>query len=404
MENKMENTAENTTEKKIIYFDNNATTPIHKEVLEAMMPYFENMYANPSSMYSFAKNVHAQLEKARVQVASLLGAEPIEICFTSCGSESDNLAIRGTLEAYPNKKHIITTRVEHPAVSATFKDLERVGYEVTFIEVDESGKIDLNVLENAIREDTAIVSVMWANNETGVLFDIDAIGEIVKSRGVVFHVDAVQAVGKIPIDMSRSKVDMLSMSGHKIHAPKGVGALYIRKGTMLRALQTGGLQERGRRAGTENVPYIIGLGKACEMAKANLEHEAIHTKKLRDKMENILVSNIKKTKVNGSGSERLPNTLNISFQYIEGESLLLLLDRFNICASTGSACSSGSLEPSAVLRAMGVPFDYAHSSTRFSFSIYNTEEEVDFVAQKTIEAVETLRRISPYTPKDFFDN
>ncbi len=399
----MENNKENTTN-KIIYFDNNATTPIHKEVLKAMMPYFQDMYANPSSMYSFAKSIHGEVEKAREQVATLLGAEPVEICFTSCGSESDNLAIRGTLEAYPNKKHIIATRVEHPAVSATFKDLERVGYEITFLEVSESGGLDLKELENAIREDTALVSIMWANNETGVIFDIDAIAEVVKSRGVVFHVDAVQAVGKIPIDMSKSKVDLLSMSGHKIHAPKGIGVLYIRKGTMLRAIQTGGHQERGRRSGTENVPYIIGLGKACEMAKINMEQETVHTKKLRDKMESILVSSIKKTKVNGQGSNRLPNTLNISFQYIEGESLLLMLDRFGICASTGSACSSGSLEPSAVLRAMGVSFDYAHSSTRFSFSIYNTEEEVEFVAKKTIEAVETLRRISPYTPKDFFDN
>ncbi len=399
----MENTSDN-TERKIIYFDNNATTQVHKEVVDAMMPYFDNMYANPSSMYSFAKSVHSDVQKAREQVASLLGAEAVEICFTSCGSESDNLAIRGTLEAYPNKRHIIATRVEHPAVSATFKDLERVGYEVTLLEVDESGKLDLKELENAIREDTAIVSVMWANNETGVIFDIDAIAEVVKSRGVVFHVDAVQAVGKIPIDMSSSKIDMLSMSGHKIHAPKGIGVLYIRKGTMLRAVQTGGHQERGRRAGTENVPYIIGLGKACEMAKANMALEAEHTKKLRDKMESILVANIKNTKVNGGGSNRLPNTLNISFQYIEGEAILLMLDRYGICASTGSACSSGSLEPSAVLRAMGVPFDYAHSSTRFSFSSYNTEEEVDFVAKKTIEVVETLRRISPYTPKDFFEN
>ncbi len=400
----MENNTTDNKQQKIIYFDNNATTPIHKEVVDAMMPYFENMYANPSSMYSFAKSVHTEVEKARAQVASLLGAEAVEICFTSCGSESDNLAIRGTLEAYPNKKHIITTKVEHPAVAATFKDLERVGYEVTFLEVDESGKLDIKELENAIREDTAIVSIMWANNETGVIFDVEAIGEVVKSRGVVFHVDAVQAVGKIAINLSKSKIDMLSMSGHKIHAPKGIGVLYIRKGTMLRAVQTGGHQERGRRAGTENVPYIIGLGKACEIAKANMEHEVEHTRKLRDKMEALLTSRVKNIKINGAGSERLPNTLNISFQYIEGEALLLMLDRYGICASTGSACSSGSLEPSAVLRAMGVPFDFAHSSTRFSFSIYNTDEEVKFVAKKTIEVVETLRRISPYTPKDFFDN
>ena len=390
-------------ENKIIYLDNNATTRVHKEVVQIMLPYFEEYYANPSGMYTFAKNTHIEVEKARAQVASLLNAEAIEICFTSCGSEGDNFAIRGIIEANPNKRHIITTRVEHPAVITTFRDFERKGYEVTYLDVDKDGNLDINELEKSIREDTAIVSIMWANNETGVIFDIEAISDIVKSKGAILHVDAVQAAGKIPIDMSKNKIDLLTISGHKIHAPKGIGALYIRKGTMIRPVQTGGHHERGRRAGTENVPYIIGFGLACEMAKNNMLHDIAHVKLLRDSLENELVSKIKNTKINGGASERLPNTLNISFQYIEGEAILLMLDRYGICASTGSACSSGTLEPSPILRAMNVPFDFAHSSTRFSFSIYNTMEEVEYTAKKVIEIVDTLRHISPYTPKDFFD-
>lgn len=386
---------------KIVYLDNNATTRVHKEVIEAMTPYFDTYYANPSGMYTFAKETHKKMDEAREQVANLLGAESMEICFTSCGSEGDNFAVRGTLEAYPKKKHIITSRVEHPAVAATYKDLERKGYRTTFLNVNENGEINLRELEEAIRDDTAIVSLMWANNETGVIFNVEEAAEIVKKRGVVMHVDAVQAAGKLPIDMKSNKIDLLTISGHKIHAPKGIGALYIRKGTMIRAVQTGGHHERNRRAGTENVPYIIGFGVAAEMAKKNLAHDAEHTKLLRDTMEFELTSKIKNTKVNGKGAERLPNTLNISFEYIEGEAILLMLDRYGICASTGSACSSGTLEPSPILRAMNIPFEFAHSATRFSFSIYNTMEEVRYVINAVVKTVDTLRRISPYTPKDF---
>lgn len=386
------------SDKKIIYLDNNATTRIYPEVLDAMMPFFKEKYANPSSMYSFAAVVHKDVEEARVKVASLINADPIEICFVSCGSEADNFAIRGTVEAYPNKKHIITTKVEHPAIIETFKSLERHGYKTTYLDVDSDGNLDIEGLKNSISDETALVSVMYANNETGVIFPIEEIGKIVKKHGAVFHVDAVQAVGKLPIDLQKEDyIDMLTMSGHKIHAPKGVGALFIRNGTKLRTVQTGGHQERGRRAGTENVPYIIALGKASEMANAELSKFMEHTKLLRDTLQNKLVENIDNTKVNGVNTNRMSNTLNISFKNIEGESILLLLDVYGICASTGSACSSGTLEPSPVLRAMGLPFEYAHSSTRFSFSLDNTMEEVNFTADAVIKIVKRLREISPYT-------
>ncbi len=386
------------SEKKIIYLDNNATTRIYPEVLDAMMPFFKEKYANPSSMYSFAAGVHKDVEKARAQVADLINVDPIEICFVSCGSEADNFAIRGITEAYPNKKHIITTKVEHPAIIETFKSLERHGYKTTYLDVDGDGNVDIETLKNSISNETALVSVMYANNETGVIFPIEEIGKIVKKHGAVFHVDAVQAVGKLPIDLQKEDyIDMLTMSGHKIHAPKGIGVLFIRNGTKLRTVQTGGHQERGRRAGTENVPYIIALGKACEMAKAELSKFMEHTKLLRDTLQKKLVDNIDNTKVNGGNANRTANTLNISFKNIEGESILLLLDVYGICASTGSACSSGTLEPSPVLRAMGLPFEYAHSSTRFSFSLDNTMEEVDFTADAVIKIVKRLREISPYT-------
>ena len=384
-------------EKKIIYLDNNATTRIYPEVLEAMMPYFTTKYANPSSMYTFARGVQEKLDLARSQVASLINADPVELCFVSCGTEADNFAIRGTLEAYPNKNHIITTKVEHPAIIETYKSLERHGYRTTFLDVDSDGNINIDDLKNAISDDTAIVSIMYANNETGVVFPIKEIGHIVKSAGSVFHVDAVQAVGKLPVDLQKEDyIDLLTMSGHKIHAPKGIGVLYIRKGTKLRTIQTGGHQERGRRAGTENVPYIIGLGCAASMVNAEMDKFIKHTTKLRDMLENNLVSRIKNTKVNGKNAIRMGNTLNISFKNIEGESVLLHLDTYGICASTGSACSSGTLEPSPVLRAMGLPFDFAHSSTRFSLSLDNTEDEINFTADAVVNVVEKLRSISPY--------
>lgn len=384
-------------EKKIIYLDNNATTRIYEEVVDAMMPYFKDKYANPSSMYSIAGEVHKDLEKARGEVADLLGADAMEICFVSCGSEADNMAIRGTIEAYPSKNHIITSKVEHPAIMETYKSLERHGYRITFIDVNKDGELDIEELKASIDDKTAIVSIMYANNETGVIFPIKEIGEIVKSKGAVFHVDAVQAAGKIPMDLKKEPyIDMLTMSGHKIHAPKGIGALYIKNGTKLRTIQTGGHQERGRRAGTENVPYIVGLGKASSMAKAELPKFMEHTKLLRDTLENEVSKRVSDIKINGKNANRMTNTSNISFKNIEGESILLLLDGYGICASSGSACSSGTLEPSHVLQAMGVSFEYAHSSTRFSMSLDNTMEEMMYTADCVEKIVKRLRDISPY--------
>ncbi|TXJ47381.1 cysteine desulfurase NifS [Brachyspira pilosicoli] len=385
------------SDKKIIYMDNNATTRVYQEVLDAMLPYFKDQYYNPSSMYSPAGAVHKEMEKARGDVADFLGCEPIEVCFVSCGSEGDNMAIRGTIEAYPTKNHIITTRVEHPAVIETCKSLERLGYRITLLDVDNDGNINIDDLKKAINDNTAIVSIMYANNETGVIFPVKEIGEIVKNAGAVFHVDAVQAAGKLPLSMKDEPyIDMLTIAGHKIHAPKGIGALYIKKGTKLRTVQTGGHQERGRRAGTENVPYIIGLGKAASMVKAELPKFIEHTSKLRDKLEEEVLKRIKEVKINGRGAKRVSNTANISFKNIEGEAILLLLDGYGICTSSGSACSSGTLEPSPVLQAMGVPFEYAHSSTRFSLSLDNTMEEIMYTADAIEKIVARLRDISPY--------
>lgn len=385
------------SDKKIIYMDNNATTRVYEEVLEVMLPFFKDKYFNPSSMYSAAGVIHKEVEKARAQVADFLGCDPIEVCFVSCGSEGDNMAIKGTIEAYPNKNHIITTKVEHPAVIETCKSLKRLGYRITLLDVDNDGNIDLDELRSTINENTAIVSIMYANNETGVIFPIKEIGEIVKSAGSVLHVDAVQAAGKITLNMKDEPyIDMLTIAGHKIHAPKGVGALYIKNGTKLRTMLTGGHQERGRRAGTENVPYIVGLGKATEIVKAELPKFNEHTSKLRDKLEEEVMKRITDIKINGRGAKRVSNTTNISFKNIEGEAVLLLLDGYGICTSSGSACSSGTLEPSPVLQAMGVPFEYAHSSTRFSLSLDNTMDEIMYVADALEKIVARLREISPY--------
>lgn len=381
---------------RTIYTDNNATTAIHKDVYEGMIPFLTDTYGNPSSMHAFGGKVEEHVTRAREQVATLLGAEPYEIVFTSCGTESDNMAIRGILDAYPEKKHIITTKVEHPAVLTTVKDLERKGYEVSYIDVNAKGDIDLHGLQKEIRPTTGVISVMYANNETGVIFPVEKIGEIAKSHGIPFHVDAVQAVGKLPLDMKKSSIDLLALSGHKLHAPKGIGALYIRKGTRIRPIITGGHQERGRRGGTENVPYIVGLGITSELAMKNMEDENTRVKALRDTLEAKIVETIPNVRVNGGGAERLPNTLNVSFRFIEGEAILLMLDEYNICASSGSACTSGSLEPSHVLRAMGVPFDYAHGSVRFSLSVYNTEEDVAFIAEKLPPIIARLRELSPF--------
>jgi len=384
-----------------VYLDNNATTSVAPEVIEAMLPYLTEHYGNPSSMHRFGAAAGDGLAMARDQVAALLGAAaPGEVIFTAGGSESDNLAIVGTLRAYPDRKHIVTTAVEHPAVIGLCRDLEaRHGYEVDYIAVDGEGHLDLDQLREAIRDDTAIVSIMMANNETGVLFDSEAIGRIVKERGTVFHVDAVQGAGKLPLDMNRSCIDMVSISGHKLHAPKGVGALYVRKGTKLRPLIVGGHQERGRRAGTENVASCVALGAACQLAAQHLDDENTRVRALRDRLEEKILASVPDSVRNGDRQQRLPNTTNISFQYIEGEGILLLLDRAGIAASSGSACTSGSLEPSHVLKAMGIPFTSAHGSIRFSLSHYNNEAEIDYVAAVLPRIVARLREITPFSEK-----
>lgn len=381
---------------RTVYLDNNATTQVAPEVFEAMKPYLGPEYGNPSSIHTFGGKLAKLLDHARQQVASLLKAEPSEIIFTSCGTESDSTAIRGTLECYPSKRHIITTRVEHPAVRGLCSYLAERGYTLTELSVDKEGMLDLDELKDALTPDTALVTIMWANNETGVLFPIDEIAEIVKSAGAVFHTDAVQAGGKEPIDLSRLPVDLLSLSGHKLHAPKGIGVLYVRRGTRLSPLLIGGHQERGRRAGTENVPYIIGLGKAAELADRDFQAEREHIRGLRDRLEQSLLSKCLGAMLNGHKAHRLVNTTSISFEYVEGEAILLLLDRLGICASSGSACTSGSLEPSHVLRAMGVPFTSAHGSVRLSLSRYNTEEDVDYVIEHMPAIIKKLRDISPF--------
>jgi len=381
---------------KTVYVDNNATTKVAPEVLEVMLPYFSEYYGNPSSMHFFGGQVQKKVDEARAKVADFLGGEPSEIVFTSCGTESDNAAILGTLDSYPEKRHLISTRVEHPAVGNVSTYLGRKGYRVTELSVDREGRLDLDELRESLTDETALVTIMYANNETGVVFPIEEIGEIVKARGVPFHTDAVQAAGKIPLHMKKSKIDMLSISGHKLHAPKGIGVLYIRKGTKFSPFMIGGHQEKGRRGGTENVPYIIGLGKACELAKKHLDEENTKVKALRDYLEAKILEKIPNTLVNGDRVHRLPNTVNVSFEYVEGESILLLLSDLGICASSGSACTSGSLEPSHVLRAMGVPFTAAHGSIRFSLSTYNTKEEMDYIVEHLPPIIQKLRDISPF--------
>jgi cysteine desulfurase len=380
----------------VIYLDNNATTRVDDAVVSEMLPYFGELYGNPSSMHYFGGQVQRKIDEARGRVAALLGAHPEEVIFTACGTESDNTAIRSALEAFPEKRHIITTRVEHPAVLTLCRNLTKKGYRVTELGVDGAGRLDLGELKRALDEDTAIVSVMWANNETGVVFPIEEIGALVKERGALFHTDAVQAVGKIPLNMAASTVDMLAISGHKLHAPKGIGALYVRKGTPFRPLLVGGHQERSRRAGTEATTSIIALGKACEVASHWMEDENTRVKALRDRLEAELMSRIPAARINGGGAPRLPNTLSIAFEFVEGEAILLLLSELGICASSGSACTSGSLEPSHVLRAMGVPFTCAHGSIRFSLSRYTTEAEIDTVIRELPPIIRRLREISPF--------
>ena len=381
---------------KTVYFDNNATTKVAEEVLEEIKPFFCELYGNPSSMHTFGGQIGSKIRKAREQVAGLLGCEPVEIIFTGGGTESDNMAIKGILASVPNRHKIITTRVEHPAVLQVCHDLENHGYTVVELGVDKQGRLDLAELESQVDDDTALVTIMYANNETGVIFPVEEIAEAVENKGIVFHTDAVQAAGKIPINLKDTRIDMLSLSGHKLHAPKGIGILYLRKGTKFSPFLIGGHQETGRRGGTENVASIIGFGKAGELAAANLKKENSRVKYLRDKLENELLKRIPNTIINGDRKHRLPNTTSIAFEYVEGESILMMMDQFGICASSGSACTSGSLEPSHVLRAMGVAFTAAHGSIRFSLSIYNTEAEVDFIIEKLPPIIEQLRNMSPF--------
>jgi len=379
-----------------IYLDNNATTQVAPEVLEEMIPYLRDFYGNPSSMHTFGGQLHKKIEEARERVAHLLGAEPEEIIFTSCGTESDNTAIMSAVESFPQKRHIITTRVEHPAVLSFCKHLARKGYRITFLQVNNQGRLNIDDLVKVIGDDTAVVSIMFANNEIGNIFPVHEVGEILRDRKVLFHTDAVQAVGKIPIDTKKLPVDMLSLSGHKLHAPKGIGALYVRKKTRFNPYLIGGHQENGRRAGTENVASIIALGKACELAMKGIEKESAHLSRLRDKLEQALLKSSSDTRINGDVTSRLPNTSNISFEYVEGEAILLRLNEYGICASSGSACTSGSLEPSHVLRAIGVPFTAIHGSIRFSLSRYNTEEEIDKVIEIVPRIIKDLRMLSPF--------
>lgn len=382
-----------------VYFDNNATTQVAAEVLEAMLPYFRDLYGNPSSMHTFGGQVGQKIRAAREQVAALIGASSDEIIFTSCGSESDNTAIHSALATQPEKKHIITSRVEHPAIRALCAHLATQGYRITELSVDKNGLLDLENMEKSITPDTAIISLMWGNNETGVIFPVEKAAAMAHERGILFHTDAVQAAGKIPINLKNNAIDMLSISGHKLHAPKGIGVLYVRKGTKFSPFLIGGHQERGRRGGTENSPSIVGLGKASELAAVNMEKENTCVKAMRDRLERELINRIPQSRVNGDTMNRLPNTTNISFEFVEGEAILLLMNELGICASSGSACTSGSLQPSHVLRAMGVPFTMAHGSIRFSLSIYNTEEEIDFVIDKMPPIIARLREMSPFWKK-----
>lgn len=379
--------------------DNNATTSVADEVIAEMMPYFGQLYGNASSMHSFGGQVSRQLRLARERAANLLGCDPAEVFFTSGGTESDNWAIKGTLSANPGKRKLITTRVEHPAVLTTCRNMAPHGYNVVEIGVDEKGRINMDEYIAAIDDDTALVSIMWANNETGTIFPVEQLAAIAHEKGATFHSDAVQAIGKIPVKLKDGHIDLLSLSGHKLHAPKGIGILYIRRGTMLHPYMMGGHQEGGRRAGTENTPAIIGLGKACELAAENINIENTRVKALRDRLQAAMLRDCPDAMINGDTNNRLPNTLNISFEYIEGEAILLMLDRYGICASSGSACTSGSLEPSHVLRAMGVPFTAAHGSIRFSLSRYTTDAEVDKVIKEMPPIINRLRELSPFVKK-----
>ncbi|MFV1974342.1 MAG: cysteine desulfurase NifS [Candidatus Scalindua sp.] len=380
---------------KLVYADNNATTRVDDEVLEEMLPYFKEFYGNPSSIHTFGRQVASKMDLARERVATILGADTSEIVFTSCGTESNNYAIHSSLEAHPDKKHVVTTKVEHPAVLNVCKYFGKNGYEVTELGVNSDGMLDLDELRDSIKDNTAIVSIMHANNETGVIFPIEEIGKIIKEKGALFHCDAVQAIGKIPVNLKNSHIDLLSMSGHKLHAPKGVGVLFIRKGVRIDPLMIGGHQEDNRRSGTENVPYIIGLGKACELAEGFVKQEQTEVRRLRDKLEKGIKDQLTHVVISGENSERLPNTSNVSFEYVEGEATLLLLDMAGIATSSGSACTTGSAEPSHVLQAMGIPPVTSRGTIRFSLSKYNTEDDVDYILEKLVPIIKRLQSLSP---------
>ncbi len=380
----------------VIYLDNNATTKVDPAVVDVMTPFLTEWYGNASSVHSFGGQVRQHVEKAREQAAALVGARPEEIIFTSCGTESDNAAILSALENDIRRRKVVTSRVEHPAVLGLCKVLQQRGYHVEFVPVNRRGQLCMDTLVQMITDDTAVVSIMWGNNETGNIYPVYEIAEIAHQHGALFHTDAVQAVGKVPIDLGRADIDFLSLSGHKLHAPKGVGAMYVKKGTPFNQFLIGGHQEFGLRAGTENVPGIIALGQAMETAGEYIEQENTEMARLRDRLEQGILRTCPGARVNGNPLSRLPNTTNISFEYIEGESILLMLDQFNVAASSGSACTSGSLEPSHVLRAMGLAETLLHGSVRFSLSRYNTEEEIDFVIEKMAPIIKRLREISPF--------
>lgn len=382
---------------KMIYLDNNATTKVAPEVTEAMLPYFQRFYGNPSSRYGFGSQLGRHLEEARERTAQGLGCTSEEIIFTSCGTESDNSAIYSAVRSQPEKRHILTTMVEHPAVLNVCSRLESAGYEITRLQVDEHGRLDLQELADSLRPDTVLVSAMHSNNESGVIFPLKAIGEIVKARDILLHTDAVQSAGKVPLDVRDMAVDFLALSGHKVYAPKGVGALFVRQGTPFQPFILGGQQECGRRAGTENVPGIVALGKAMELATANLEDENTRVKALRDRLEQGIMQTIPNVRRNGDPERRLPNTASLAFKHVEGESILLMLEQRGICASSGSACSAGSLEPSHVLRAMSAPAAYARGAVRFSLGRYTTDEEIDVVLRELPGIISTLRTASPIT-------
>ncbi|WP_075185633.1 cysteine desulfurase NifS [Teredinibacter haidensis] len=380
-----------------IYLDNNATTMVDPAVVADMLPYFTEQFGNPSSLHSFGNKVGFAIKKARSSIQTLLGAEhDSEIIFTSCGTESDSTAILSALRAQPERKEIITTEVEHPAILTLCENLESQGYTIHRLKVDKRGRLNLQEYQVLLSDRVAIVSVMWANNETGTLFPVEKMAGMAQDAGIMFHTDAVQAVGKVPVNVKDSAIHMLSLSGHKLHGPKGIGVLYLKRGTRFRPLLRGGHQERGRRAGTENSAAIVGLGRAAEIALKNMALENTYVSALRDKLQEGILSRVPNAFVTGDTENRLPNTVNIAFEYIEGEAILLLLNKYGIAASSGSACTSGSLEPSHVMKAMGIPYTAAHGTVRFSLSRYNSEEEIERVIEAVPPIIARLRKLSPY--------